>query len=68
VAAAGGRVGFALHQHSINRFKHVVQIRIDVAIPKPKHMKAGAHQYLITFCVAYRVGFQIVLTAVDLDD
>jgi hypothetical protein len=68
VAAEGGRAGVTRHQCSIDDFQDAVQIGIHIAIPKAKYAKAGTFQCYVTFFVSIRMSFQIVLTAVNLDN
>jgi hypothetical protein len=48
VAAAGGRVGSAATQGSVDRFQDTLQVSIYITVPKTQHLKYIRKKFRVT--------------------
>jgi hypothetical protein len=68
VAAAGGRVGNAAAQSSVDRFQDALQVSIYITVPKTQNPKSIRKKFRVTPHIALPVFLKIVLATIDLND
>ena len=60
--------GWGISQSFIDGQENTIEIAVDLIVPETKNIEAFVREVAIPSRIAVRMGIEIVLTTVDLDD